>query len=90
MTKIVIESDVPWIQTQLESVIHVEVDLLRKAIDKVVEKIKFFEAKYGQLRDELYGTVDDMELVEWEGEIESKKRLMARLKALEEIQFEAK
>jgi hypothetical protein len=36
----------------------------------------------------MYGIVDDMILVEWEGEAESLKRVQGRLKSLEEISFE--
>ncbi|MEW6378215.1 MAG: hypothetical protein AB1611_01275 [bacterium] len=39
-------------------------------------------------RDSLYGKVDDMELLEWEGELETLKRLKEKWKSLEEITFE--
>lgn len=36
----------------------------------------------------LYGKIDDMELIEWEGELETLQRIQKRLKSLEEIVFE--
>ncbi len=38
--------------------------------------------------DSLYGHVDDMELLEWEGEIETIDRLQKKLTFLEQIAFE--
>ena len=53
--------------------------------------MKDFEAKYGKLnRSSLYGKVNDMELLEWEGELETLERLNKKLRSLEEITFEYK
>ena len=52
-------------------------------IDKIQNKIKGFEDKYGKLdREKLYGKIDDMELIEWEGEIESLQKVQVKLKSL--------
>jgi hypothetical protein len=62
-----------------------EAHLLRKTANKVQNKIREFENKYGKLdRENFYGKVDDMELLEWEDEIETLKKVQARLKSLEE------
>ena len=51
--------------------------------DKIQNKIKGFEDKYGKLdREKLYGKIDDMELIEWEGEIESLQKVQVKLKSL--------
>ena len=52
-------------------------------IDKIQNKIKGFEDKYGKLdREKLYGKIDDMELMEWEGEMESQQKVQVKLKFL--------
>jgi hypothetical protein len=89
MTKLIIETDDAWAREKIKFAIDTEIHLLRKTVEKIDRKIKDFEAKYGSLdRKNLYGTVDDMILVEWEGEAESLRRVQSRLKSLEEISFE--
>jgi len=89
MTKLIIETDDAWAREKIKFAIDTEIYLLRKTVEKITRKIKAFEAKYGSLdRKNLYGTVDDMILVEWEGEAESLRRVQSRLKSLEEISFE--
>ena len=63
----------------------------QKINQKTLGKVKDFEAKYGKLnRSSLYGKVNDMELLEWEGELETLERLNKKLRSLEEITFEYK
>ena len=89
MTRLIIETDDKWTREKIRLAIDTEIYLLKKALDKVKEKIKEFEIKYGELdRESLYGKIDDMELIEWEGEIETLQRIQKRLKSLEEIVFE--
>jgi tRNA splicing ligase len=89
MTKLIIESDDTWTREKIKFAIDVEIHLLKKASDKIQVKLNSFEKTYGPLdRDKLYGKMDDMILVEWEGEIESLRRVRRKLKSLEEINFE--
>lgn len=89
MTKLIIETDDTWTREKIKFAIDVEIHLLKKALDKIQEKLNGFEKSHGPLnRDKLYGQVDDMILVEWEGEIESLRRVQHKLKSLEEINFE--
>ncbi|HBI23592.1 MAG: hypothetical protein A2Y48_10495 [Nitrospirae bacterium RIFCSPLOW2_12_42_9] len=89
MTRLIIETDDKWTREKIRLAIDTEIYLLKKALDKVKEKIKEFEIKYGELdRESLYGKIDDMELIEWEGETETLQRIQKRLKSLEEIVFE--
>ncbi len=89
MTRLIIETDDKWTREKIRFAIDTEIYLLKKAIDKVQEKIQGFESKYGKLdREALYGRIDDMELIEWEGEIETLQRIQKKLKSLEEIVFE--
>jgi len=91
MTRLVVETDDAWTKKKIEIAIHTEIELLRKAIQKTESKVKDFETQYGKLdRISLYGKVNDMELLEWEGEIETLERLNKKLKSLEEITFEYK
>lgn len=91
MTRLVVETNDNWTKKKIAGAIHTETDLLRKAVQITQSKLQEFENKYGKFdRDSLYGKVDDMELVEWEGELETLKRLKANLKSLEEITFEYK
>ena len=91
MTKLVVETNDNWTKKKIAGAIHTETDLLRKAVQRTQSKLQGFENKYGKFdRDSLYGKVDDMELIEWEGELETLKRLQANLKSLEEITFEYK
>jgi hypothetical protein len=89
MTRLIIETDDNWTREKIRLAIDTEIYLLKKTLDKVQEKIEGFESKYGTLnRDRLYGKIDDMELIEWEGEIKTLQRIQNRLKSLEEIIFE--
>lgn len=91
MTRLVVETDDDWTKKKIEGAIHIEIELLRKAIQKTESKVKGFETQYGKLdKISLYGRVNDMELLEWEGELETLERLKKKLKALEEITFEYK
>ena len=89
MTKLIVETDNEWTRKKIKDAIGIETEILKKAIYRVQDKLKDFETKYGKLnRDELYGKVDDMNLLEWEGELETLEKLMKRLTSLEEITFE--
>ena len=91
MTKLIIETDDDWTREKIKFAINTEAQLLRKTADKIRAKIRAFESRYGNLdRENLYGKVNDMELLEWEGEIETLQKVKARLKSLEEIIFEYK
>ncbi len=91
MTRLVVETDNAWTKRKIVGAIHTEIELLRKSIQKTQGKVQDFEAKYGKLdRSSLYGKLDDLELLEWEGEIETLERLNKKLKSLEEITFEYK
>ncbi len=57
---------------------------------QVEAKLAAFEAKFGTRdRKGLFGKVDDMTLVEWEGEQETLARLRPRLQRLQEFQVES-
>lgn len=91
MTKLVVETNNDWTKKKIAGAIHTETDLLRKAVQRIQSKLQDFENKYGKFdRDSFYGKVDDMVLIEWEGELETLKRLKDKLKSLEEIVFEYK
>jgi len=89
MTKLIVETDNEWTKRKIKDAIHIETEILKRAIDRTQGKLRDFETKYGEFnRDLLYGKVDDMELIEWEGELETREKLNKRLKSLEEITFE--
>lgn len=91
MTKLVLETDDAWTKQKIEGAIHTEIELLKKVVQKTKTKVESFEGRYGRFdRNFLYGNVDDMVLIEWEGEIETLKRLKKKLKSLEDIIFEYK
>lgn len=89
MTKLIIESADTWTSEKIRFAIDVEIHLLKSAANKIKDKLNGFETTYGSLnRDAMYGKLDDMLLVEWEGEIEALRRVQHKLKSLEEINFE--
>ena len=78
-------------QMILQQAIEREKQVLDLSIALVSVKVGAFEKKYGILdRNTLYGKVDDLELVEWEGERETLARLRARLQRLEGIRVESR
>ena len=86
MTKLVVETDDAWTKKKIEGAIHTEIELMKKAVQKTQNAVKGFEIRYGRLdKNSLYGSVDDMVVIEWEGEIETLERLKKKLKSLEEI-----
>ena len=89
MTRVIVETSNRWTQQKIRTLVQSEVTLLRRALSRTQQKIQTFERQYGtRNRDELYGRVDDMELVEWEGEIETVSRLRQKLAAMEDISLE--
>ena len=91
MTRLTVETDNEWTKRKIKSALDVEIDILKKAVQKCKLKLDQFEKKYGKLdRDSFYGQIDDMELIEWEGEQESSLKLQEKLASLEEISFEYK
>lgn len=89
MTKVILQTDNAWTRKKIESAIDSERVLLQRALRKAEEKIKAFEQKHGELdRASLYGKIDDMELLEWEGEIEVLQKLREQLSSFQEITIE--
>ena len=89
MTKLIVQTDNQWTKKKIKSALETEKKILEKAIERVADKLKDFEGKYGQLEKEsLHGRIDDMELLEWEGEIETVEKLREQVKSFEEITFE--
>jgi len=91
VTKLILETDNNWAKGKIRDIIFTETELLKKVIQKIQGKLKKFENMYGKFdRESLYGKVDDMELLEWEGEIETMAKLKKNLTSFEEIIFEYK
>lgn len=89
MTKLIVETDNEWTKKKIKDTIHTETEILKKVIDSIQEKLRAFEIQYGAFdRSVLYGKVDDMELVEWEGELETLERLKHKWQSLEDIIIE--
>lgn len=55
---------------------------IQRQLEKIHAKIETYEKRYGKLNEALYGRVDDMELLEWEAEIETMRRLAEKLESL--------
>lgn len=74
----------------LSEYILTEILLLQRSLAKTQGEIDRVEVKYGKTADRnvLYGHVDDMELIEWEGEVEILNKLQEKLCSLEEIRIE--
>ncbi len=80
MTKLIVESDNDWTKNKIKDAIDTEAEILRSAIKRVQNKLKVFENQYGEFnRDSLYGKVDDLELLEWEGELETNEKLFKKI-----------
>ena len=65
-----------------------EAAFLRLGIEKTIGRIAHFEEKYGCSLQELISSttpIDDIDLVEWEGEIEVLVRLEENLKQIDEL-----
>lgn len=89
MTRVIAENNDVWTLKKIQSWVHIETAILQKEIGNVENKLKAFENRYGNLdRDALYGQVDDMDLIEWEGEIETMNRLREKLARINQIVFE--
>ena len=88
MIKVIAQADEIRTVKKIQSLLSLETGFLKKQIRNTHNKIGDFEHRHGTpYRNSLYGHVDDMELVEWEGEIETLKRLEKKLVSLEEISF---
>jgi hypothetical protein len=91
MTRLILETDNEWTKRKIKSTLGIEIELLTKAVNRCQMKLDQMEQKYGKFnREALYTNIDDMELVEWEGEIETLHKLKDKLSSLEEISFEYK
>jgi hypothetical protein len=89
MTKVISQHSDLWTLRKIQSLVGMEAVLLNKQIESVQSKIHFFEERHGKFSEEgMHGQVDDMELVEWEGEIATLERLKNKLSRLEDVNFE--
>jgi len=89
MTKITMHNSEFWTFRKIQSLVGLEIKILKKQVFNIQNKITHFEHLYGNRdRDALYGHVDDMELLEWEGEIETINRLKKKLTSFEQLSFE--
>ena len=90
MTRVIIETSDQSVAERIGVMMQNELYLLRKAAQNVRAKIKNYEKKYGssETLGLLYGKVDDMELIEWEGELATLVRLENKLAAFEGIRVE--
>ena len=72
MTKIIVQNSEIWTLKKIQSLVNRETEILKKQIMSIKDKISAFKDRYKtDDRETLYGKVDDMELIEWEGEIET-------------------
>ena len=84
MTKVISQHNDLWTLRKIQSLVGMETILLKKQIESAQSKLLFFENQYGKFTEqELHGHIDDMELVEWEGEIATLERLQKKLASLE-------
>ena len=82
MTKVISQHSDLWTLRKIQSLVGMESILLKKQIEAVESKIHCFEERHGKLdRETMYGQIDDMELIEWEGELETLERLRKKLAA---------
>ncbi|HQG66879.1 MAG TPA: hypothetical protein PLZ82_11760 [Smithellaceae bacterium] len=90
MTRVIIETSDQWLADRIGVMLQNEAYILRKTVQNVRSKIRSFEEKYGlsETMSLLYGKVDDMDLIEWEGELETLARLEKKLVALEGVHVE--
>jgi len=89
MIRVIGKANEVWTLKKIESLLYLETEFIEKQIRNTRNKIGGFERRYGKTgQRSLYGFVDDMELLEWEGEIETIKRLEKKLTSLKEISFE--
>lgn len=86
MTKLILQTSNDWTRKKIESAIDSERLLLQRTLRKTEDKVNAFERLHGNLdRTSLYGKLDDMELLEWEGEVEILQKLREQLTSLQEI-----
>lgn len=79
MTKVIAQNSDLWTLRKIQALVGMEADLLKKQISGIQDKIINFENRCGKLdREAMYGQIDDMELIEWEGEIETLERLRSK------------
>lgn len=89
MTKVISQHSDLWTLRKIQSLVGMETILLKKQIEAVQSRVLFFEKRYGKFSEQgLHGQVDDMELVEWEGEMATLERLQKKLARLENVNFE--
>ncbi|MEA2059270.1 MAG: hypothetical protein U9P10_01845 [Thermodesulfobacteriota bacterium] len=89
MTRVIAEDNDVWTLKKIRSWVDMESAILQKEIGNLEKKLKEFEKRYGNLdRNALYGQFDDMELLEWEGDIETMNRLREKLTRINRIVFE--
>ncbi len=88
MTRVIAQDNDLWALRKIQALVGLETGILKKQIGDVQKKIRGFEDRYGKFDSEkMYGQVDDMELIEWEGEIETLERLRSKLTRLEDVGF---
>ena len=75
-----VEADNEWTKKKAKDITQREAEILKEAIYRTRNKLNVFETKYGSLdRNARYGKIDDMERLEWEGELETLERLQKKI-----------
>jgi len=92
MTRLVVEANNSWAIEKVKGAINTEISILARAVKKTKIKLASYEKKYGKLKNRkaLYGKVDDMDMIEWEGEVETLHRLQEKFASLKEMNVEYK
>jgi len=92
MARLIVEANNNWALEKVRGAIATEINILKRAVEKTKNKLSAYEKKYGKIknRKSLYGKVDDLEMIEWEGEVETLQKLRQKLSLLKEINLEYK
>jgi hypothetical protein len=86
----VIATDLKETENLLREALIKEKVYLQIGIDKTLNRIREFEAKYSATLDQIVKQekeIDHTDLVEWEGEVEILKRLKKKILNLEQIEI---
>lgn len=90
MKRVIIETNDLSVAETIDKIMHNELYLLKKASQRVREKIENYENRHGSSETigSLYGRIDDMDLIEWEGELETLARIEKKMSAFENVHVE--
>ncbi len=88
VNKLILSTDEEALRYIVENALDREKRITQMALARTEERLRSFEERFGDMEKARLLDVDELEIIEWEGELLTYQRLKERLAKLENLQLE--